>query len=172
MVNEVEVINRNAVTEKLLANARKSLNEIHEITGLPVEEIAERYSILFEERGWMTERQEERLLLIELGDVIADAKAKLKTAHIEDYASVARVVLQGMTLMANRMDARKKLVDDDINRITRANARQFGQAYDIALRHIMDGLKAAHPDITDDEVDTLNIEGLNKAKKRLDKATY
>ena len=116
MANEVEVLSRNAVTEKLLAHARKSLNEIHEITGLPVEELAERYSALFEERGWMTERQEERLLLIELGDVIADAKSKLKTAQIEDYASVARVVLQGMTLMANRMDARKKLVDDDINR--------------------------------------------------------
>lgn len=164
-------LQRNALTEKLLQNARKSLKEVSEIIGLPVADIAERYALLFEERGWLTERQEERLLLIELADLIVDARIRLKNTEDRDYASVARVVLSSMQLMADRFDARKKLVDDDINRITTANARQFGMAYDIALTHIVNGLKMLHPEISDDEVDILSAEGLMKAKIRLQEAT-
>lgn len=165
------VLSRSALDERLLANARKSLREISEITGLPVEELAERFSVLFEERGWLTERQEERLLLIELADMLQDGRAMLKKAQIEDYASIYRAILANMTLMAQRMDQRRKLVDDDINRITHANARQFGAAYDVAMRHVVASLRATHPDITDEEIEQYSIEGLQKAKRALDKVT-
>lgn len=165
------VLSRSALDERLLANARKSLREISEITGLGVDELAERYSVLFEERGWLTERQEERLLLIELGDMLTDGKERLKQASLEDYASIYRAILANMTLMANRMDMRRKLVDDDINRITHANARQFGAAYDTAVNHIVASLRAAHPDITDEEIEQYSTEGLKKARNQLAKVT-
>lgn len=162
---------RSALDEKLLRNARKSMTEISEITGLPVEDLAERYAILLEERGWMTERMEERFLLIELGDLLQEGREMLRKAQVEDYASIYKAVLGNLTLMANRFDQRRKLVDDDINKITHANARQFGEAYDIALSHVTASLRAAHPDITVDEIDQFSTEGLIKAKKALDRVT-
>lgn len=160
---------RSALTQTLIDNARSTLAEVAELTGLDVAVVTDKYSRLFEDRGWMTERMEERLLLIELGDLLKDSKKRLSSVEDKDYASVARVVLSSMTLMANRFDARKKLVEEDINEITRANARQFGEAYDIALRHITDGLRTLHPEITAQEVSELSKEGLLKAKARLER---
>lgn len=158
---------RNASTQLLLDNARKSLEEVAELTGMSTSEVAEKYARLYEDRGWMTERMEERHMLIELGDVLEDAKNRLKNVSDDNYASVARIVLGTLTAMFARIDARKKLVDDDISEITRANARQFGDAYDLALNHVVYGLRQLHPDITDDEVLVLSREGLAKAKERL-----
>ena len=40
------------------------------------------------------------------------------------------------------LDARRKLVDDDIGSITRAHAKMFAEAFDTALRFIVEGFKA------------------------------
>jgi len=171
MGNEVatrEVGARTALTEKLLANARKPLNQIAELTGLTPAQVSEKYAILFEDHGWMTERQEERLLIIELNDFIQDARERMKHASDEDYASIARVVNKGMADMALRLERRKKLVDDDINQITRANAKQFAHAYDIALSVVVEGLRKEHPEITDEEVALYSDAGLRRAKSVLD----
>ena len=159
---------RSAQTELLLQHARKSLNEISSLTGLSEMELSEKYARLFEDRGWRTERMEERLLLIELGDLLDDSKQRLKNATDDNYASVARVVLASITLIANRFDMRRKLVEEDITEITRANASLFGDAYDLALKHTVSGLRQLHPDITDDEVNELVREGLQLAKARLE----
>lgn len=158
---------RSALTEKLLRNARKSLNEISELTGLDTKDLAERYAQLFEDRGWLTERQEERLLIIELGDFISDAQKTLGDATMDQYAAIARVVLQGFSQIADRFDKRKKLVEDEINQITLANAKLFGQAFDLALQTITDGLMALHPDIKLEEIMELTREGLALADRRL-----
>lgn len=168
MSDEVVVVApRSGLTEKLLRNARKSLDEVAKIVSLDVREVAELYAKLFEDRGWMTDRQEERLLIIELGDLLADAKIRLDAAEDKDYASIARIVLQGLTLMANRFDNRKKLVEDDINLITQANARLFGQAYEIAILHMAEGLVEIYPDMVFEDVMALAKEGLDKAKSLL-----
>lgn len=158
---------RNASTQLLLDNARKSLEEVAELTGMSTSEVAEKYARLYEDRGWMTERMEERHMLIELGDVLEDAKTRLKNVSDDNYASVARIVLGTLAQMFARIDARKKMVDDDISQITRANARDFGEVYDMALNHVVYGLRKLHPDITDDEVLILSREALVKAKDRL-----
>jgi hypothetical protein len=159
---------RSALTEKLLKHARKSLQEVAQITGLDVRLVAEKYAKLFEDRGWMTDRQEERLLIIELGDLLADAKDRLENAEDKDYASIAKIVLSGLTLMANRFDNRKKLVEEDINLITQANARLFGSAYEIAVMEIAEGVMALTNDISFEDVMSLARSGLDKAKTMLE----
>ena len=167
---ELEPVKNSPLTEKLLANARKSLSDVAEITGLSVQDVSERYAILFEERGWMTERQEERLLLIELGDLLADSRAVLKDAPIEQYASIARTVLANIKLIADRLDARRKVVDADIQQITRGQAHVFGEAFDLTLNHVVDGLMILHPDIERSEINDLVDEGMKMAKRKLEES--
>lgn len=155
---------RTAIDERLLENARKSITELAELTNLDVGDVAERLSRLLEDRGWMNERQEERYMLIELGDLIADAKDRLKRVSDEDYAGVAKIVLGAMQQMADRWDKRRQMVEADIEKITMANARLFGRGYDVALNHLVEGLKLLHPEITDEEVELLVDEGLDLAK--------
>jgi len=159
---------RSAMDERILSHARKSISEIAQLTGLEPGETAERLSRLFEDRGWRTERQDERLMLIELGDLITDARTRLKNVSDEDYAGVAKIVLGAMQQMADRWDKRRQLVENDIEKITLANARLFGRAFDAALQHLTDGLKQLHPEITDEEIDTLTDAGLGMAKIVID----
>lgn len=166
----VGVKERSAIDTMLLGNAKKSLSEISRLTGIPVADVSERLSVLLEDRGWRTDRQEERLLLIELEDLIEDSKQKLKDAQMSDYASIGRLVMSQMKFMMERIDNRRKLLDADLNQLTVNNARAFGSAYDIALSHVVKGLMMLHPEITLDEAQTLSREGLMLAKTELDKS--
>lgn len=159
---------RSAIDERLLRGARKSIAELSEETGLDPEDIAERMSRLLEDRGWMSQKQEERYMLIELGTLIDDARDRLKTAEDKDWGTIAKIVLGSMTIMGERWDARAKLVDADIERITQSQARIFGEAFDIAQRHLIDGLMMLHSEITTDEITSLSREGLLLAKRELD----
>lgn len=156
--------------ELILANARKSINEIAEITSLKPAAIAERLDRLLEEKDHLSARQEEKLLLIELGDLIRDGKEQLANAESKDYAGIMRTLVAGMTLMANRFDMRKKLVDEEISKISASNAKLFGRVFDIALRHLRDGLHKIYDDLDDDVVDALIEDGLEKARNELEKS--
>lgn len=138
---------RTAIDEKLLANARKSIAELAELTGLADTDAAERLSRLLEDKGWMSERQDERYMLIELGDLITDARARLKSASDEDYAGIAKIVLGAMQQMADRWDKRKKLVEEDIEAITQANARTFSAAYAAAMDVVFQEWRQLAPDV-------------------------
>jgi DNA-binding Lrp family transcriptional regulator len=164
-----EVVKSNALNEQLIRSARKSPVEIAEETGLSPQEAMARIGQLLEDRGWLTERMEERLLLEEMHDVVAHArKVMLSAEHdLENYASIANAVLKGLQLVAQRMDARKKIVDADIERITQAQARAFGDAFDIALTHVRATLKEIYPLVTDETIDDLAREGLLVAKREL-----
>lgn len=160
---------RSALTELMLANARKPLSEVAKLTGLGEKELAVAYARLFEDHGWRTERQEERLFLIEAADLIEKSNKELDNVQdSKEFAAVARVIWQGMQMVADRFDKRKRLVEDDINQITAANARLFAMAYDVALQTVIDGLRVLHPQITEDEAFALSQEGLEKAKKMLE----
>ena len=161
---------RKAIDEKLLRNARKSMTWLAKETGLEATEVAERMSILLEDVGWMSERQEERYLLIELGEVISDARKRLTSASDEDYAGIAKIVLGGMQQMADRWDKRKKLVEEDIEAITRANARTFGEAYSVAADAILHSLKQLYADIEVGEADWYFIkrQALERADRTLE----
>ena len=61
--------NRSAIDAKLLSLARKSPEEIAELTGLDAKFVASRISELLESRDWLSDRQQERLLLEEIADL-------------------------------------------------------------------------------------------------------
>ena len=70
------------------------------------------------------------------------------------------------------MDARRKLVDADIDRITVAHAKLFAGAFDAALRFIVAGFKAFDGVPADSEVDDLVEQGLRRAESVLNEHIF
>ena len=81
---------------------------------------------------------------------------------------MANVVLKSLRLVSERLDARRKLVDDDIQKITASHAKIFAQAFDVALQYIIAGFKAFEGVPSDDDVDDLVEQGLKRAGSILD----
>jgi len=161
-------LERTNLDEKLLSLARKSPVEIAEATGLEPGYIAERIAYLLDSKDWLTDRQEERLLLIEAASLKDKAFGMLDEVDMKDFASVANVVLKSLRLVSDRLDARRKLVDDDIQKITAAHAKIFAQAFDAALQYIIAGFKAFEGVPEDEDVDDLVEQGLKRAGSILD----
>ena len=128
-------LEKSSLDEKLLSLARRSPVEISELTGLEPKYVAERISHLLDSKDWLTDRQEER-----------------------------NVVLKTLKLVSDRLDARRKLVDDDLNKITVAHAKMFAAAFDAALRFIVAGFKAFDGVPSDSDVDDLVEQGLRRAE--------
>ena len=161
-------LERTNLDDKLLSLARKSPTEIAEATGLDAKYVAERISHLLDSKDWLTDRQEERLLLREASDLKDRAFGMLQDVGPQEFAGVANVVLKSLRLVSERLDARRKLVDDDIMKITASHARIFAQAFDAALQYIVAGFKAFDGVPSDDDVDDLVEQGLKRAGSVLD----
>ena len=157
---------RSALDERLLKLARRSPQEIADELGLEPAFVAQRVAELLVSRDWLSERQEERLLLVEAAALKDRAFLMLDGVEGGEFAQVANVVLRSLKLVAERLDARRKLVDADLDRISSAHARMFGEAFDVALNHIVgvlgDGLDAG-------VVDAAVADGLRMAGELLSK---
>jgi hypothetical protein len=161
-------LERTNLDDKLLSLARKSPSEIAELTGLDAAYVAERISYLLDSKDWLTDRQEERLLLIEASSLKDKAFSMLDGVGPQEFAGVANVVLKSLRLVSERLDARRRLVDDDIHKITAAHAKIFAQAFDAALAYIVAGFKAFEGVPSDEDVDELVEQGLRRAGSILD----
>ena len=157
--------NRSAIDGKLLSLARKSPEEIAELTGLDAKFVASRISELLESRDWLSDRQQERLLLEEIADLKDMIMERVRFADEKDFAGVANVALRTLKLISERLDARKKLVEADINEISAAQARVFGKAFDLALGHVV---KVLGEDVDHDLVDATVRDGLKMAARSLE----
>ena len=162
-----EVERRGAMDAKLLSLARKSPQEISDLTGLDAKFVAERISQLLESRDWLSDRQQERLLLEEIADLKDMVMDRVRFADEKDFAGIANVALRTLKLISERLDARRKIVDADINEITAAQARLFGRAFDAALNHVVAGVKLT-AEVDDELVDSLVVEGLKLAARSLE----
>jgi hypothetical protein len=111
--------------QMLLKNARLSPQEISERTGMPVDRAMERLYELLRTRDHLTDRQEERLLIIEMGDLIDDIKNRMQGAQDQYYGDIAAVSLRAYEAIAKRLDARRKLNELDLSEITRAQGEMF-----------------------------------------------
>lgn len=156
---------RSAIDGKLLSLARKSPEEIAELTGLDAKFVASRISELLESRDWLSDRQQERLLLEEIADLKDMIMERVRFADEKDFAGVANVALRTLKLISERLDARKKLVEADINEISAAQARVFGKAFDLALGHVV---KVLGEDVDPDLVDATVRDGLKMAARSLE----
>jgi hypothetical protein len=164
-----ELVSRSAMDSKLLSLARKSPAEIAELTGLDARFVASRISELLESRDWLSDRQQERLLLeevAELKDMAFDAVRSSGDAG--EFAATANVALRTLKLVSERIDARRKLVESDIAEITAAQARVFGKAFDRALNYIVNKVKESEELPDDEVVDAWVADGLRLAVRELD----
>jgi hypothetical protein len=166
-VSEVE--KRGAVDSKLLSLARRSPEEISEVTGLDARFVAERISQLLESRDWLSDRQQERLLLEEIADLKDEVMARMRVADEKDFAQVANVALRTLKLISERLDSRRKIVDADINEITGAQARIFGKAFDLALSYVVTNFKSLEEVPASEDVDVIVREGLKLAAAELER---
>lgn len=160
-----ELAGRSAIDGKLLSYARKSPEEIAELTGLDARFVAERISQLLESRDWLSDRQQERLLLEEIADLKDMIMERVRFADEKDFAGIANVALRTLKLISERLDSRRKLVDADISEITAAQARLFGAAFDLALGHVVSVLGE---DVDPELVDATVRDGLKLAAKKLE----
>jgi hypothetical protein len=159
------VSGRSAIDSRLLSLARKSPVEIAELTGLDAGFVASRISELLESRDWLSDRQQERLLLEEVADLKDVVLGRLHSADDRDFAGVANVALRTLKLIGERLESRRKLVEADISEISAAHARIFGRAFDLALTHVVDVLGDG---VESEVVDAAVREGLLRAARSLE----
>lgn len=157
---------RSSLDSRLLSLARRSPVEIAELTGLDAGFVASRIVELLESRDWLSDRQQERLLLEEIGELKDLALAAVRSAgDAGEFAAAANVALRSLRLVSERLDARRKLVDADIEALTAAQARVFGRAFDVALSHVVSVLGV---DVDVDVVDGVVADGLRLAVRELE----
>jgi hypothetical protein len=154
-----------ALDRKFLLNARKPFVEVGEMFGVAPEVVAERLGVLLSSEGVLSDRQEERLLLLEVADLKDEVLKRLRDVEDRDFAAVANVALRSMKTIGERLDSRRKLVDADLVSIGEAQARLFGKAFDKALTHIVQALST---DQSPELVDAVVSDGLRLAVRELE----
>lgn len=144
---EEERKSRSNTDRLLLTYARLALSEIEEKTGIPASEAGLRLNELLRARDHLSERQEERLLIIELGDLIDDVKGRMSGANNDNYADIANVALRGYEAIAKRFDARRKLTEADMAEITRSQGEMFLAILLESINIAANYLEELHPDL-------------------------
>lgn len=153
---------RNAMDELLIANARKSPEQIEEATGIPASQAMERLAHILRSRDWMTDRMEERLLLIEMGDLIDSVKRRLANASEQYYADTANVALRGYEAISKRMDARKMITEEEMSEYTRVQAETYIEVLNDVLGEQMEYVAEVYPDM-DVELENAMMSGFQRA---------
>lgn len=125
---------RPATVEFLLEHADNPISDTAKELGLSVEEVAVRYSRMFEDRDWMSALMKEQLLIIRLEDMLNDAQKQFKDAEsVTEYATMMRAVLAGMKLVADRFDARKRLGETDMQKLSKYQSKMISAAITKAM---------------------------------------
>lgn len=161
-MRKAERLKRTNSDRIILRNARLSLEEIAEMVGMTPAEVDIRLAELLRSRDHLSERQEERLLIIEMGDLIDDVKARMQGAKDEDYADIANVALRGYEAISKRLDARRKLSELDISEISRAQGEMFLAIILEAITQVANWFEEVHPDL-DFDIRTEMEEAFDRA---------
>lgn len=138
---------RSALDELLLANARKSPEHIEDVTGIPAEQAMERLAHLLRTRDWMSERMEERLLIIELGNLIEGVKARLENVSEQYYSDTANVALRGYEAIGKRMDTRLAITEMEMSEITRVQAEVYIETLNKLIQKTMEYVAEVYPEM-------------------------
>lgn len=144
---EAERKGRSALDELLIRHARKSPEEIEEKTGIPAREAMERLGQLLAARDWMTERQEEKLLIQEMGDLIDNTRDRMEHASEQYYSDIANVALRGFEAIGKRMDARAAITEMEMAEITRIQAEVYIDTLDKLVQKTIEYIAEVYPDM-------------------------
>lgn len=171
MVNgtEVELVSRSAMTETLIANFEEPIADTAKLLGIPKEKVLEKYAQLYEDRGWGTERMREMNILTKFEDLLASATKELDNAEdTTQYASMFGKIIIATKLLLDRIDARKKSVEVDVNKLTLYQARIMSSAISLAMERSVFDLQKLYPQIDPDEVQDVFDKNLPLAVKELE----
>lgn len=146
-LREEERLKRSNIDRILLVNARKSPEEISERTGLPVDRAMERLYTLLRSRDHLSDRMEERLLIIEMGDLIDEVTDRMRASNDDNFADIANVALRGYEAISKRLDARRKMAEIDINKVTQAQGEMFLAVMLEAVNLVSTRMEEMHPDL-------------------------
>lgn len=138
---------RSALDELLIANARKSPDEIESITGIPAEQAIERLAFILRTRDWMSERMEERLLIIELGNLIEGVKKRLENVSEQYYSDTANVALRGYEAIGKRMDTRLAITEMEMSEITRVQAEVYIETLNELVKETIQYVSEVYPEM-------------------------
>ena len=139
--------NRSNMDRIILKNARLSIEEISELTGIEAAEVDVRLRAMLRSRDHLSDRQEERLLIIEMGDLIDEVRNRMSGATDDNYADIANVALRGYEAISKRLDARRKLVEVDVAEISRAQGEMFLAIFIEAINMVGNYMEEVHPDL-------------------------
>lgn len=138
---------RSALDELLIANARKSPAEIEAVTGIPADQAIERLAHILRTRDWMSERMEERLLIIELGNLIEGVKKRLENVSEQYYSDTANVALRGYEAIGKRMDTRLAITEMEMGEITRVQAEVYIETLNELVKDTIQYISEVYPEM-------------------------
>lgn len=168
---ELEVAEAPTISIQMLLDwADYSPNEISKKTGFTPLEVAQRLTDFLADSDWLTLRQKELVLIHQMQNIIRNAQKKLAYVGEENYGPILNAVIRGMKTIGERFDAQRKAIEIDINEITHAQSRIYGQSFDHAWDVGMDLLRETHPEITDEEVRAVKKAGMIAARKKLEES--
>lgn len=153
---------RSALDEMLLRNARKSPEEIEAKTGIHAREAMERIAHLLSARDYMTERMEEKLLILEMGDLIDETRSRMETVSEQYYSDTANVALRGYEAIGKRMDARAAITEQEMAEITRTQAEVYIETLNRTIQKTLDYVAEVFPDM-DPQLEAALISGFQRS---------
>lgn len=153
----------------ILSNAREPISVIAEMTGLAPEYCAERLQELLNQRDHLTDRQEERLLLIEMSALVNEAREKLRHVGEDNWADTANVALRGYDSLAKRMDERRRANAEDEDKITAGQGARTIELIRVALNYAGEEIATAHPEFDPMELNMAFSKALPIAREELRK---
>ena len=154
-----------ALNKLLLRHARKSFNEIAELTGIPPQEVSERLTSLLDDRTWRDDIQEEKLILDDIAGLVDQIRTRMAGANTDDegWASMARVQLQAFKTMLEQLDKRRKALNGELSLITLQQARLMAEAIKIAQERAVLNIEKKYPELDSEVIYAEFEEALPKA---------
>lgn len=172
MTYSSDLVSSPELNRRLIRLARRSPNEIEALTGIPAGEVLERLSTLFDSRTWRDDVQEERLILMEYGDLLEDVKDRLDTAKSEEgFASIARVAMTGLKDLMDRLEKRRAANNEDMEKVNRAQAALMVEAISLAMERAALELQKRYPEVEIAEISEVFSEALPAVIERIEKST-
>jgi len=155
-----EVAALDEILLRLAANGA-SADEIERQTGIPAAQAVMHIKKILQSRDIWTDFERRQLLLRELNEL--KESMRQNALEMKDPQS-ARLLLQTLQTIAQRLDSEQKQLDVDIIKVTEHQAKVMGRAFDIALNHMKNELQKLYPEVSRQELDSMAQEGLIKAK--------
>lgn len=144
-----------------LASSGSSGQEMERQTGISAAQAIMHVKRLLASRDIWTELERRQLLLYELNELKDSLKQNAMDVKDPQHA---RLLLQTLQAIAQRLDSEKNKLDVDFQKVTEHQAQIMGKAFDIALEHVKKELASKYPDVSRGEIDKIAQDGLVKAK--------